>query len=118
MLFGVIAAAGKENVAQYAVEGFQRRWDFGGEASNEYAFTIDIDNEGQYLDFTDVKVGESVAPTRVFKCTPVSAIPGGQMAVGWDYPDALICDISAYAGKTTCHEAGTGIITVWALGTA
>jgi len=72
VVFGVIVAAGQENYAVYEVEGFLRRWDFGGEGSNEYAFTIDIDNTGRYLDFTDVEVGESVNPTKAFKCTLAS----------------------------------------------
>ncbi len=68
VVFGVIAAAGHVYDAQYNVEGFERRWDFGGEYSNNYGFTIDLDHNGEYLDFTDVEVGESVLSSKSFMC--------------------------------------------------
>lgn len=62
---GSIKVAGVTHSAIFKVEGFDRRWDFGG---YEYAFVVEPDGTGLYYDFTRVGPGESVKPRQRYVC--------------------------------------------------
>lgn len=55
MGIGSVNVAGANHVAEYAVRGLNRRWDFGlseDAATYDFAFVIEPDGTGLYYDFT------------------------------------------------------------------
>jgi hypothetical protein len=67
---GAIKVAGVTHQAQYRVQGFDRRWDFGlqDDGSFDYAFVLRPDGAAVYFDFSGVDLGESARGSQVFNC--------------------------------------------------
>jgi len=63
---GKIHVAGVTYNTSYSVNGFIRRWDFGGKGRDEYAFLIEPDGDGAYYDFTKSK--KKVRASLVLEC--------------------------------------------------
>lgn len=67
---GSIAVAGTVQSANYSVQGFNRRWDFGKEKANgvlPYAFIITPDGTAKYYDFSMSADGKS-SPSQIMHC--------------------------------------------------
>ena len=67
---GEVAVAGITHAAQFRVAGLNRRWDFGYDetkGSYLYAFVIEPDGTGLYLDFSASSDG-AAKPRDLFKC--------------------------------------------------
>ena len=70
LVLGSIYVAGKDHIADYYVEGFNRRWDFGerNEQGNfPYSFVIAPDGEAAYYDFTNADDGMA-KPSQSYVC--------------------------------------------------
>ena len=64
---GTISVAGVKHNADYRVQGFNRRWNFGTDGDGyPYSFVIKPDGTGLYYDFTSSD--ENVKASMVFKC--------------------------------------------------
>lgn len=67
---GEVAVAGITHTARFRVAGLNRRWDFGYDEIKEsylYAFVIEPDGTGLYLDFSTSSDG-AAKPRNLFKC--------------------------------------------------
>ena len=67
---GSIAVAGTVHGADYSVQGFNRRWDFGKAAENgvlPYAFVIKPDGDAMYYDFSNSADGKT-SPSQFMFC--------------------------------------------------
>jgi len=70
---GTIEVAGTVHDAEYSVQGFNRRWDFGplterGAPSPSYAFIIEPSGEGSYVDFSFADEDGRVNAEQSFIC--------------------------------------------------
>jgi len=63
---GEIDVAGITHTTRYYVQGFDRRWDFGGEELNKYSFIIQPNGIGGYYKLEGSK---SVSASLAVKCT-------------------------------------------------
>ena len=63
---GEVLVAGVNYDADFVLEGFDRRWYFGED--REYSFVISPEGAGGYYDFTGVKSGEEILPSRTYGC--------------------------------------------------
>ncbi len=69
--FGEVLVAGVTHKALFRVEGLNRRWDFGKETRTgaySYAFVIEPDGTGVYLDFSHVEPGVQIKGSQFFNC--------------------------------------------------
>lgn len=69
-LTGSITVAGTVQSADYSVQGFNRRWDFGKVKENgalPYAFVITPDGTAIYYDFS-MSVNGSSSPSQIMHC--------------------------------------------------
>jgi hypothetical protein len=68
---GTVKVAGVTHEADYAVEGFNRKWSF-GEATESglyrYQFILEPSGRAYYYDFTGADVGETVSSKQIFFC--------------------------------------------------
>ena len=63
---GAVAVAGITHRAQFRVDGFDRRWDFGSkEDPYRYAFVVRPNGDAQYFDFGTAK---SAKPSNFMHC--------------------------------------------------
>lgn len=67
---GSISVAGVVHRAQFAVKGFNRRWDFvlNERDAFDYAFVVKPDGDGSYYDFTNDEPGSIVQPSMMMVC--------------------------------------------------
>ena len=71
---GEVQGAGRVSIAlvtypaRFQVAGLERRWGFGGEERNDYAFVITLDGNGTYYDFSNVKDGTRPPPSLRLQC--------------------------------------------------
>ena len=67
---GTIKVAGVTHDADYRVQGFDRRWNFGLQDDNtyNYAFVLKPDGIAAYYDFSRAEAGETVMGSQVFFC--------------------------------------------------
>ena len=68
--FGEVSVAGTTHLASFEIAGLNRRWDFGYDEIKEsylYAFVIEPDGTGLYLDFSTSSDG-TAKPRNLFKC--------------------------------------------------
>lgn len=70
LLEGKVEVAGVTHNAEYKVQGFVRRWNFGlaSDLSWEYTFVINPDGTAAYYDFRGVKPGDKTSSTMSFNC--------------------------------------------------
>ena len=68
--YGSITVAGKTYKAMYELKGFNRVWSFDMQAdfSYNYGFTITLDGNAYYYDFSRVDAGGSVDASQFFVC--------------------------------------------------
>ena len=67
---GSIAVAAMVQSAEYSVQGFNRRWDFGKVKTNgalPYTFIIEPDGTAKYYDFSTSVDGKS-SPSQIMHC--------------------------------------------------
>ncbi|MCY3814794.1 MAG: energy transducer TonB [Gammaproteobacteria bacterium] len=57
--------------AVFRMVGLRRRWDFGEDW--DYAFFVDPDGTGAYIDFSGVEPGESAAASEMYRCKLIGA---------------------------------------------
>lgn len=70
--FGVVVVSGISQFAQYQVQGFNRRWDFGAlkeSGSLPFAFLIEPNGDGAYYDFSGAAEAKA---DQLYKCKQVS----------------------------------------------
>jgi hypothetical protein len=78
---GEITVAGTTQSAFFAVDGFNRRWDFGPVLRQglQYAFVIQPDGDAGYIDFSQADANGNAEPSQVYNCRlsakPTAATP-------------------------------------------
>lgn len=66
--FGTVQVAGDTQAAQFQIQGFNRRWDFGHTKENgafSFAFLIEPNGDAAYYDFTRAEEAE---PSQIYRC--------------------------------------------------